>query len=144
MENANYYKIVQTIENNLPVLSVVAASWESAGKLFWPPPSAKIEKTLSKTPLIAPGTQEDGWTEHECVVKRAFIPTYSQARKELYGMSEQSDTNSEGGFVNSSLITTKPKRSVTARKILNLAKNADAERLNYNQVSHYYYCFFLF
>lgn len=137
MENAsNYYKIVQTIENGMPALSVVAASWENAGKLMWPNES-KIQKALMKNAMIKPGTVEDGWTLFDCQLKRSFITTYTEARKLLLEMSDQSDTDLETiniplSIDNNALVN--KRRTAAARKIVKTITNADADRNNYNQV----------
>lgn len=127
---------MQSIENGVPVLSVVAASWENAGKLMWPNDS-KIKKALMKNPMQKPGTVEDGWTMYDCVLKRSFIPTYTQARSELLTMSDQSDT--DGGIITMPLTMNNnnapiKRRSAAARKIVKTFNNADTDRNNYNQV----------
>lgn len=146
MENANYYKIVQTIENDVPVLSVVAASWENGGILTWPPPNNKaIIKALKRDAMVQPGNVDNGWTIHDCEVKRSFIPTYIQAQTELSIMSDQSDTDAEKLSVPMPMPIKMSKRSAGARKIIKpLYTNADLDRNNYNQVYHtkYVYIFF--
>lgn len=127
----NFYKIMQTIENGEELLSVVAASWEKDGKFMWPPAKSKILKTLMKSPMITPGTVAEGWTMHVGELKKSFIPTYSDVRKELAAMSDQSDTNSDGEIL---MPLPAKRRTAGARKIIPSSTNLDADRKNYNQV----------
>lgn len=134
---SNYYKIVETIENDLPLLSVAPALWEKDGKLMWPPPGKIPEKVISKNPSIPPGTLQDGWIEHDCVLKRTYISTYMEARNVMREMSDRSDT-SDVDPINSM----KARRTFSGRKIVAPTINADdLERMNYNQVPYgIYYC----
>lgn len=128
-----YYKIVETKEDCQTLLSPVPWIWENEGKLMWPPKD-KQEKAL-KNPLLPPGTLKDGWSEFNCVVKRSFIPTYSEALQEIRQMSDKSDTSdNETLFTVPTTSLTSKRRSAGARKIVSLATNADAERSNFNQV----------
>lgn len=127
----DFYKIVETIEHDEALLSIAPAMWENDGKLMWPPSGKVPTKKLKKTPLIPPGTAEDGWTELDCTVERSYIPTYIQAQNVMREMSDKSGTS------DADVINAKPmavRRTAGARKIVPPIKNADSDRKNYNEV----------
>lgn len=132
----NFYKVVETIEKGIPVLSIVSSLWENNGKLWWPASDKASEKALQRNPSIPRGTVEGGWTEHDCVLKRSFIPTYALARKEMCLMSDESETTDAEAMnilKQTPMMTTQ--RSAGARKIMKPPNNnPDASRKNHNQV----------
>lgn len=132
MSEPNYYKVVQTMEDGHPRLAAVPRSWETGGKLMWPPKSKQV-KAL-KNPLLLPGTEDDGWQQYDCVVKRNFIPTYAEAINEIKIMSDHSDTSDMDGnqlFVFSTPSQVNP-NSRKRRKTTRVVTNADDDRFNFN------------
>lgn len=86
------FKIVQTKEKGRILLSVVPDSWESDGKLKWPP-KGKLKTTTFKNMLcdenIVPGVD---WVEVKCRSKQV-CSTYDEAVALTKQMSDQSDTD---------------------------------------------------
>lgn len=131
-----YFKVVQTIEHGEPRLAAVPRSWETNGKLMWPPKS-KQNKAM-KNPTLQPGTAADGWQEFDCTVKRTYIPSYGAAVNEVKQMSENSDTASDVdnvGFPAMMIqsINRNNKDRPAARKN-SPSFNADSTRSNFNTV----------
>lgn len=119
------YKIVETIENGERNIAAVPAVWEHSGKLMWPPDN--IFQKVMKNVSAPPGNTDDGWKEFDCIVKRRDIISYSEARKQLKAMSDESDT-STSDFPS---LTKQRIRSAAARKIV---LTADSSRLDYNEL----------
>ncbi|KAF5303398.1 hypothetical protein FQR65_LT08240 [Abscondita terminalis] len=115
------FKIVQTIENGSLLLSVVPSTWENGGKLMYPPRKI-FSRKLFQNCTQPPGTLAEGWTQFECIVKRANIPTYEQARKEQEEMSSNSDTSSN------EIMQPRQRLKKTIKS------NADLQRTNYNDL----------
>lgn len=84
------FKIVQTIEYDVPKLTIVPTLWASKGIVRWPPKNIKFASKLIKDGHSSPGPE---WNSYKCVLNRNFIPTYEEADKELRRMEQNTDTD---------------------------------------------------
>lgn len=83
------FKIVQTIERNKPVLSVVPGAWESDGILYWPKNKTnKLIKNKNSVP-------SQDWLEMSCTLERSDLTNYDEAIQELNTMCNKGDTTNE-------------------------------------------------
>ncbi|KAB0801507.1 hypothetical protein PPYR_05861 [Photinus pyralis] len=90
------FKIVQTIEDNLKVLTAVPQSWEKNGILFWPPGPGKKAYTLRKDASNLPNLNT--WTKTKCQIKRDNILTLKEALHQEKILAEFEDTEDEENY----------------------------------------------
>lgn len=86
------FKIVKTIENEKPELSVVPEAWEQEGFLYWPSKFCKDGEKLSRDPESVP---RKDWHKIPCVVKEADIESLKTANKLCSLYTNLPDTDAE-------------------------------------------------
>jgi len=80
------FKIVQTIEKNKIVLTIVPSGWEANGILSWP--RYKVDKLIK----IADSQPDETWFQMKCRLKRNYLLNLEVAEEELDRMKYKDDT----------------------------------------------------
>lgn len=82
------FKIVQTVEGNKMLLSIVPSHWERNGILSWPKNSNVDVRDDS-----AANRPDESFLKFQCVTKRTNLEFYELAEGIVKTMTEKSDTN---------------------------------------------------
>ncbi|XP_045473413.1 uncharacterized protein LOC123679900 [Harmonia axyridis] len=81
------FKIVETVENNRKVLTIVPTNWETNRTLSIP------RRFASKLQRESDSVPEPNWITLPCKVKRSFLPSFEMAEEELDRMVDADETD---------------------------------------------------
>lgn len=90
---ASVWNIVETVERNGPLLSVVPKNWIIGGYLYWPSYIKGHELRLLQQDASSKPTSS--WMRLPCVVKRSQFLSYEEGEEAVSAMSGISATDSD-------------------------------------------------